>query len=255
MPHTRIRADRFTGRTALITGGASGMGLATARLLLAEGARVVITGRGADRLLRAAAELDAGDRLLAVPADVSVPADLARLAEEITGRFGGLDVVFANAGTAVFKPLGELTDEEIGLVVDVNFKGVLFTVRAMLPLLRDGASIVVNSSWTQHRGLAVGSLYSGTKAAAADLARTLAAELAPRGIRVNAVSPGYIETEMFHQAIPTAEEAAEIRRRVPLGRIGTSDEVAGVVAFLASDDASYVTGVDLLVDGGRAGAA
>jgi NAD(P)-dependent dehydrogenase (short-subunit alcohol dehydrogenase family) len=249
---TTSDASRFTGKVALITGGATGMGLATARLLLQEGAKVVITGRSEDRLKRAAEDLDAGDRLLAVPADVSRPADLERLTAEIRRRFDHLDVVFANAGIGVFKRLEEFTEEDFDDVVGANFKGVFFTVRHAVPLLRDGGSIVINASWTHHKGLAIGSLYAAAKAAAANLAKTLASDLADRRIRVNAVSPGYIGTDMFHESVPSAEAQEASRQQVVLKRIGTPEEVASVVAFLASDAASYVNGVDLLVDGGVA---
>ncbi|GAA3144639.1 SDR family NAD(P)-dependent oxidoreductase [Streptomyces rectiviolaceus] len=243
---------RFDGRTALITGGATGMGFATAGLLLDEGAKVVITGRGEDRLKRAAERLDAGDRLLALPADVSKPADLDRLMGEVREHFGRIDVVFANAGIGVFKRIEEFTEEDFDSVVDANFKGVFFTVKHALPLLTDGGSIVINASWTHHRGLAVGSLYAATKAAAANLAKTLASALSDRGIRVNAISPGYIDTDMFRESVPTDEAREASRQDVVLGRIGTPEEVASAVAFLASDAASYVNGVDLLVDGGVA---
>ncbi|MFC5152091.1 glucose 1-dehydrogenase [Streptomyces amakusaensis] len=245
-------AARFTGKVALITGGATGMGLATARLLLREGAKVVITGRSEDRLKRAAEDLGGGERLLAVAADVSRPADLARLTAEIRRRFDHLDTVFANAGVGVFKRLEEFTEEDFDSVVAANFKGVFFTVQHALPLLRDGGSVVINASWTHHKGLAVGSLYAATKAAAANLAKTLASDLAPRSIRVNSVSPGYIATDMFREAVSSAEAREASRQQVVLKRIGTPEEVASAVAFLASDAASYVNGVDLLVDGGVA---
>ncbi|MEV0119098.1 glucose 1-dehydrogenase [Streptomyces sp. NPDC050844] len=252
MTQNTYDAARFEGKVALITGGATGMGLATARRLLDEGAEVVITGRSEDRLKRAAERLDAGDRLLALPADVSKPADLDRLMGEVRERFGRLDVVFANAGVGVFKRIEEFTEEDFDSVVDANFKGVFFTVKHALPLLKDGSSIVINASWTHHKGLAIGSLYAATKAAAANLTKTLASDLSDRGIRVNAVSPGYIDTDMFRESVPTDEAREVSRQDVVLKRIGTPEEVASAVAFLASHDASYVNGVDLLVDGGVA---
>lgn len=249
---TASDSSRFTGKVALVTGGATGMGLAAARLFLQEGAKVVITGRNEDRLKRAVEELDGGERLLAVPADVSRPADLDRLMAEIGRRFDHLDIVFANAGIGVFKRLEDFTEEDVDGVTDANFKGVFFTIKHALPLLRGGGSVVINASWTHHRGLAIGALYSAAKAAAANLAKTLASDLAPRNIRVNAVSPGYIATEMFTESVPTVELREASRQLVALKRIGTPEEVASVVAFLASDAASYVNGVDLLVDGGLA---
>lgn len=244
----------FTDKIALVTGGTSGMGLAAARRLLDGGATVVITGRDEARLAAAALELGEPKRVLAVRADVSVAADADRTAAAIARRFGHLDIVFANAGVALFKPLDVLDDAEVDRLLDINVKGVLLTLRRSVPLLADGGAIVLNASWTAHRGLAGGSVYAASKAASASLARSLAAELAPRGIRVNAVSPGYIRTEMFVTAVP--DDAAEdaVREQIALRRIGTAEEVADAVAFLASEQARYVTGQELIVDGGLLGA-
>ncbi|MCC3774215.1 SDR family NAD(P)-dependent oxidoreductase [Streptomyces sp. UNOB3_S3] len=243
-------AARFDGKVALITGGATGMGFAAAELFLAEGAKVVITGRSEDRLKLAAERLDGGDRLLTVAADVSKPADLARLTDAVRERFGHLDVVFANAGVGVFKRIEDFTEEDVDYVVDANFKGVFYTIQRSLPLLRDGGSIVINASWTFHRGLAIGSLYAATKAAVANLAKTLASDLADRRIRVNSVSPGYIDTDMFRESVPTTEAREDSAAQSVQKRVGTPEEVASTVAFLASDAAAFVNGVDLLVDGG-----
>ncbi|WP_158839498.1 SDR family NAD(P)-dependent oxidoreductase [Saccharothrix deserti] len=243
------RQARFDDKTALITGGTSGMGLATARRLLAEGAQVVVTGRDKTRLDAAVEALDGGSRVLGVCGDVADPADLDALTTAIRDRHGRLDVVFANAGVASFQPNGDITEAEFDRVVDINFKGVFFTVQKTLPLLSDHAAIVINASWTLHRGLPGASLYSATKAAVHNLAHTLAAELGPRGIRVNSVSPGYIETPMFHDNV-SADAQAAVVAAVPTGRIGTSDDVADAVAFLASGEASYINGQDLIIDGG-----
>ncbi|MFI2259943.1 SDR family NAD(P)-dependent oxidoreductase [Streptomyces tubercidicus] len=241
---------RFDGKVVLVTGGATGMGYAAAEQFLAEGAKVVITGRSEDKLKLAAERLAAADRVLAVPTDVSKPAEVDRLVSAVRERFGHLDVVFANAGVGVFKRIEEFTEEDVDYTVDVNFKGVFYTVQRSLPVLRDGSSIVINASWTFHRGLVIGSLYAATKAAAANLAKTLASDLSDRRIRVNSVSPGYIDTEMFRESVPTAEAREDSAQQSVQKRVGTPEDVARTVAFLASDDAAFINGVDLLVDGG-----
>ncbi|MDH2424487.1 glucose 1-dehydrogenase [Sphaerisporangium sp. TRM90804] len=240
----------FEGKTVLITGGGSGMGLATAQRLVSAGASVVLVGRDADRLDKAAKDLDAGDRVLTVSADVSSAADLDRVVSEAGARFGSLDGVFANAGTIAFGRTTDVTEEAFDQVVGTNFKGVFFTIAKSLPILNDGASIVVNGSWLAHKGLAFTAIYAATKAAVINLTRTLSPDLAPRGIRVNAVSPGYIVTDMFTAISSTEEAQAENRSHVSLGRLGEAHDVADAVLFLLSPRSSYITGQELVVDGG-----
>jgi NAD(P)-dependent dehydrogenase (short-subunit alcohol dehydrogenase family) len=244
----------FRDRTILITGGTSGMGLATARLLLDEGAHVIITGRDEARLDQAAERLgrSAGARLLAVRADSASLADLDRLIALVGDRIGHLDGVFANAGVGIFQRSGDVTEQDFDHTVAVNFKGTFFTIQKALPLLdaAGGGSIVINASWTLHRGLAAASVYAATKAAVHNLARTLGSDLAGQGIRVNSISPGYIATEMFDAANPDPAAHEGIRSGIALKRLGRAEDVAETVAFLLSPRSSYITGQDIVIDGG-----
>lgn len=252
----RIEFPDFHDRVVLITGGTSGIGLATARLLLERGAHVIVTGRDEARLGRAAQQLDAssgeGKRLLTVRSDVADLGDLDRLSAVITERHGRLDGVFANAGVGVFQHAADVTEADFDRSVDVNFKGVFFTVQKMLPLLAaaGGGSVVLNASWTLHRGMATLPVYAATKAAVHNLARTLASDLAPRGIRVNSISPGYVVTEMFLEFTPDPVEHEAVRQLVPLKRLGQGEDIAEAAAFLLSARSSYVTAQDIAVDGG-----
>ncbi|MEV0237018.1 glucose 1-dehydrogenase [Nonomuraea sp. NPDC050786] len=239
---------RFTDKTVLITGGTSGMGLATAHRLIAEGAHVIVTGRTRPRVDQATAVL--GPRALGVVADTADLRALDALMTTIRTRFGRLDVVFANAGVGAFAPFADITETDFDHTVDVNFKGVFFTIQQALPLIAENGSIVINASWTLHRGNGILTLYSATKAAVHNLARTLAADLAPRGIRVNSISPGYIDTPMYPAAALSDTELAAITGRIAAGRFGQPEEIATAVAFLASHEASYINGQDLVIDGG-----
>lgn len=241
-------------RTALITGGSSGIGLATADLFVAHGARVAITGRDPDRLAAAAARL--GPAALPVRADVRSADDLAAVRETVGRSFGRLDVLFANAGVASATPVDTTDRTAFAAIMDANVAGVFFTVQAMLPLMASGGSIVLNASWLARTGTAGLSVLSASKAAVRSFARTLSAELLPRGIRVNAVSPGAIDTPIHRRPDATPEEAARaaerLAARIPLGRFGAAGEVAEAVLWLAADASRYVVGADLLVDGGFA---
>jgi NAD(P)-dependent dehydrogenase (short-subunit alcohol dehydrogenase family) len=243
--------NKLEGKSALVTGGTSGIGLATAKRFVQEGAHVFITGRRDQELARAVKEI--GRNVTGVQGDVAKLADLDRLFAQIRREKGKLDIVFANAGGAQFARLSEITEEHYDALFNSNVKGVLFTVQKALPLLPDGASIILNASIVASK--AIGPewiVYSATKAAVRSFARTWTMDLKDRRIRVNAVSPGFTDTAPWH-AIEAAEERMKaISNSVPFGRFGTPDEVATAVVFLASDDSSYVTGTELFVDGGVA---
>jgi NAD(P)-dependent dehydrogenase (short-subunit alcohol dehydrogenase family) len=242
------------GKIALVTGGNSGIGLATAKLFVNEGAYVFITGRRMPEL--AAAEKEIGRNVTAVRGDVSNLDDLDRLFAQIKREKGRLDIVFANAGVAKYGPLGTITDELYDSIFDVNVKGLLFTVQKALPLVPDGASIILNASIVASKGLAANSVYSASKAAVRSFARTWATDLKQRRIRVNAVSPGGIDTPALRHLYASAKTGKErlqaVSTSVPLGRLGRPEEVAKAVVFLAADDSSYITGTELFVDGGFA---
>src|SRR5262252_5312242 len=245
---------KLEGQIALITGGNSGIGLATAKQFVHEGAYVFITGRRKPEL--AAAEKEIGRNVTSVRGDVSNLDDLDRLFAQIKQAKGKLDIVFANAGIAKYAPFGTITEEFYDSIFNVNVKGLLFTVQKALPLLPEGASIILNAAIGASKGLGAGSVSSASKAAVRLFARTFTTDLKQRRIRVNAVSPGLIDTPGFNDALATAGAGRDglktILASIPLGRLGTPDEVARAVVFLASEDSSYITRTELFVDGGVA---
>ena len=246
--------NRLGGKIALITGGNSGIGLATAKQFVNEGAYVFITGRREAELAAAVKEI--GRNVTGVRGDVSKLDDLDRLFAQIKREKGKLDIVFANAGVARFARLGAISEEFYDSIFNINVKGLLFTVQKALPLLPDGASIILNASIVASKGLSMNSVYSATKAAIRSFARTWTTDLKDRRIRVNAVSPGSIDTPGLSDLLASSDAGQQrlqmIHNSVPLGRLGTADEIAKAVVFLASDDASYITGTELFVDGGFA---
>jgi NAD(P)-dependent dehydrogenase (short-subunit alcohol dehydrogenase family) len=246
--------NKHEGKVAVITGSNSGIGLATAQRLASEGAYVFITGRRQSEL-DAAVKL-IGKNVTAVQGDVSNLADLDRLYAIVKQQKGRIDILFANAGGGEFAPLGSITEAHYDKTFNINVKGALFTVQKALPLLVDGGAIILNASIVSSKGMPAFSVYSATKAALRSFARTWTVDLKDRKIRVNAVSPGPIETPGVDGLAKTPEELAQIKANlasaVPMGRMGTSDEIAKAVSFLASDDASFITGIELFVDGGMA---
>jgi NAD(P)-dependent dehydrogenase (short-subunit alcohol dehydrogenase family) len=240
-------------KTALVTGGASGIGLASAVRLAAEGAHVFITGRRKAEL-DAAVEVIGPAAATPVTGDIANPADLDRLYDTIRSRGRGLDVLFANASVAAFVPLEQVTEEHFDTLFGINVRGTLFTVQKALPLLNDGASVILNGSTSVDAGMEAFGVYAATKAATRSFARTWANELKARGIRVNTITPGPTDTPGLSGLAPDQEESADLKRHlaelVPLGRLGRPEEIAAAVAFLASDQSSFITGSSLYVDGG-----
>jgi NAD(P)-dependent dehydrogenase (short-subunit alcohol dehydrogenase family) len=245
---------KLEGKTALITGASSGIGLATAKRFALEGAHVFITGRREAELAAAVEAIGTG--VSGVPGDVSNPGDLDRLFARIQRDKGRLDVVFANAGVASYAPIGTITEDVYDAIFGINVKGLVFTVQKALPLMPPGASIILNASIVGSKGYSSTSVYSATKAAVRSFARTWTTDLKDRRIRVNAVSPGSIDTPGLRDLLASSDTGPQrlkmISGSVPLGRLGLPDEIARAVVFLASDDSSYITGAELFVDGGLA---
>ena len=246
--------NKFTGKVALVTGGNGGLGLATAKRFVAEGATVFITGRRQAELDAAIREIGAG--AIAIQGDIANLADLDRMFATIREHSGRLDILFANAGVGAFVPLGHITEAHFDQIFGVNVRGTVFTVQKALPLMRDGGTIVINGSMVSVKGMPAFSVYAATKAALRSFARTWSVDLKGRGIRINVVSPGTVITPGYKRSGLTDAQIDQLKEgvaaRTPLGRVGTSDEIANAVVFLASDESSYMTGADLFVDGGAA---
>ena len=246
--------QKLNGKIALVTGGTSGIGLATAQRFVAEGAYVFITGRRQNALDEAMKII--GQNVTAVRADAANLEELDQLYATIQSEKGHLDILFANAGGGALAPLGAITEEHFDSAFNTNVKGLLFTVQKALPLLGEGASIILNASTTTTKGTHAFSVYSATKAAVRSFARNWTLDLKGRGIRVNAISPGVVPTPGYDLLGLTQEQIQDFitsqADTIPLGRVGTPDEIAKAVVFLASDDSSFVNGIELFVDGGMA---
>ena len=246
--------NKLEGKIAVITGGNSGIGLATAKRVVTEGAYVFITGRRQKELDLAVSEI--GKNVMGIQSDVSNLADIDRIYTMVKDQKGHLDILFANAGIAQFAPLEEISEEHFDKIFGINVKGLLFTVQKLLPIFQEGGSIILNASIGSSKGVEKTSVYSATKAAVRSFARTWTVDLRHRKIRVNAISPGPIDTPIFSNLMQNEEQSEQFKKNivntVPMGGMGTPDEIAKVVSFLASDDSSYITGIELFVDGGLA---
>ena len=246
--------DRFKGKVVVVTGGTSGIGLATAKAFSAEGASVFVTGRRQETLDAAVRAI--GGRVTGVRGDMASLTDIDRLYDAVQQQHAQIDVVFANAGGGEMVPLGAITEDHYQRAFDTNVKGVLFTVQKALPLLKDGAAVILTSSTTSISGTPAFSVYSATKAAVRNFARNWILDLKDRHIRVNAISPGLTETAGLDHLFGGGDQAQGTKdylsSLIPLGRIGQAEEIAKAVLFLASDEASFVNGVELFIDGGQA---
>jgi len=248
-------SKRLANKVALVTGGSSGLGFATAQRFASEGAKVFITARRREELRQAADRI--GQGAVGIPGDISNLADLDQLYAQIREQAGRLDVLFANAGGGAFVPLGQITEAHVDKWLGINIKGTLFTVQKALPLMPDGASIILNGSMVSVKGLPAFSVYAATKAALRSFARTWSVDLRERHIRVNVVAPGTVVTPAYKSELGLTDHqidqfVAQAAATTPLGRAGTPDEIANAVLFLASDESSFVTGIELFVDGGAA---
>jgi NAD(P)-dependent dehydrogenase (short-subunit alcohol dehydrogenase family) len=246
-PKIENKTGKLYGKVAVVTGGATGIGLATAQLFVREGAYVFITGRRRKELDEAVKAI--GSNVTGVQGDIANLPDLDRLYETVRQR-GRIDVLFANAGVAEFSPLEKITEAHFDKLFDINVRGTLFTVQKALPLLNDGASIILTGSVAGSKGTAAFSVYGATKAALRCFVRGWTMELKDRHIRSNVLSPGPTDTPVIDQQPPDA--IAQIVSTIPMGRMGSADEIAKAALFLASDDSTFVTGIELFVDGGRA---
>jgi NAD(P)-dependent dehydrogenase (short-subunit alcohol dehydrogenase family) len=253
MTQTELIPKRLDGKIAVVTGGSSGIGLATAQRFVQEGAYTFIFGRGQSEIDVAVRRI--GKNVIGVQGDVSNLADLDRLYDTVKQQKGRIDVLFANAGILEFAPLGSITESQVDKSFDINVKGLLFTVQKALPLFQDQGSIILTASVNASKGFEGVSVYGATKAAVRSFARSWTVDLKHRKIRVNAISPGPIDTPMTRSMVQ-GESGEQLKKNLlstmPLGRMGNPDEIAKAVSFLASDDSSFVTGIELFVDGGQA---
>lgn len=240
--------NRFTGKTVLVTGGNSGMGLVTAQAFAAEGARVVITGRDAATL--ASAEATLGNGAIALRNDAGSVAAARELAKQLAEADVKLDAVFINAGIAKLAPFADITEALWDETFDINVKGAFFQIQSLVPLLNDGASIVLNGSINAHIGMPTSSVYAASKGALITFAKTLSAELLPRGVRVNVVSPGPVRTPLHEKLGLSDDTAAQLQAQIPLGRFGHSSEVAATVLHLAAPESAFIVGTEIIIDGG-----
>ncbi|MFM0109881.1 SDR family NAD(P)-dependent oxidoreductase [Paraburkholderia nemoris] len=252
--YDNIHSTKHAGKVALVTGGSTGIGLATAKRLAREGATVFITGRRQAELDAAVTEIGQGAR--AIRGDISSAEDLKKVVDTVAAEHQRIDILFANAGGGEFSPLGQITEAQFDKYFNINVKGTLQTVQSALPFMRAGSAIVITGSITSIQGVPAFGVYAATKAALRSFARTWASDLKGRDIRVNVVAPGVVVTPAYKTELKLSDEQIEAYRKevaetTPLGRVGSTDEIAKAVSFLASDDASYITGIELFVDGGR----